>query len=96
MEHPVGRRLLLGARPVGGAGRGGGLGRHPRPLRGLHVVARYEHFDPSGQTPSSNIGNVGLTWIPKRWLNLNVGYQFVDRTSDYVGPGTFASVSAIF
>jgi hypothetical protein len=73
-----------------------GLGRHGRPVRGLHVVARYEHFDPSGPAPRSNVGNVGLTWIPKRWLNLKVGYQFVDKASEFVSPGTFASVSAIF
>jgi len=73
-----------------------GLGAHARALRGLSLVARYERFSPSGPVPRSHIGNLGLAWIPKRWLNLKLGHQFVDKASEHVGPGTFASVSVIF
>lgn len=64
-------------------------------LRGLHVVGRYEHFVPrDGRT--SNVYNVGLTWIPVRFLIFKAGYQFTEGGSDFVSPGFFSSFSILF
>jgi hypothetical protein len=72
------------------------LGHHVDLLRSLHVVGRYEHFDPVEGATASNLGNVGLTWIPARFLVLKVGYQFADQQTELVERGLFSSISILF
>lgn len=64
----------------------------------LHAVARYEHFAPEGKTRDSNIGDVGLAWIPLPYLYVKADYRFVDRSNDTVElfRGLSASVSVLF
>ncbi len=72
------------------------LGAHSAPLRGLHLVARYERFVASSAGPARDVGNVGLAWIPKPFLNVKATYQLVDEPSPMAGLGAFGSVSFIF
>jgi hypothetical protein len=74
------------------------LGHHVDLLRSLHVVGRYEHFDPmEGQgAGASNLGNVGLAWLPVRFLVLKAGYQFADQQTEFVDRGLFSSMSILF
>ncbi len=65
-------------------------------LRGLYLVGRYEHFDPSGSKEDANIWNVGLTWLPVRFLNIKAGYQLADKETEEVRRGLFVSVSVLF
>lgn len=67
-----------------------------RPLGGLYLVGRYEHFDPSAADQDANLWNVGLTWIPKRFLILKAGYQFSDRQTELARRGFFSSISILF
>jgi len=64
-------------------------------LRGLHLVGRYEHFA-SRTERTANVYNVGLTWIPVRFLIFKAGYQFTEGQSDVVSPGMFSSFSILF
>jgi hypothetical protein len=72
------------------------LGAHTRFLRGLYFVARYEHFNPDGRDNEANLWDLGLTWIPKPWLNLKAGYRLSDRITDDVAEGITASFSVLF
>ena len=72
------------------------LGAHHRFLRGFHLVARYEHFDPDGKSEDTDLWDVGLTWIPKPWLILKGGYRFADRDVDDATDGLFTSISVLF
>jgi hypothetical protein len=64
-------------------------------LHGLYAVARYEHFDPSpGQ--AQNAIDAGLTWLPRDWLNLKLGYRYVDHQSAEVRRGILFSISVLF
>ena len=72
------------------------LGYHARALRGLHLVGRYEYFNPSGPEPASHIGNLGMAWTPTRFLIIKAGYQFTDQPSDFVNRGFFSSISVLF
>jgi hypothetical protein len=59
-------------------------------------VGRYEHFEPSGWSRTSNLGDVGVAWIPRGFLILKAGYRFADRQSEEVRRGFFASFSVLF
>ena len=72
------------------------LGAHFPRLRGLHLVARYELVLPEANEEASQIGNLGLTWIPKPFLNLKVGGQLVDEPTERTPRGVFGSVSVVF
>ena len=66
-------------------------------LRGLHAVARYEHFDPREDGKrDANLWNLGLTWYPTPFLILKAGYQLSDRQTDDVTRGLFTSISVLF
>ncbi len=71
------------------------LGEHVRLLRALHLVGRYEHFAPR-EGRRANVFNVGLTWIPYRFLILKAGYQFTQGRPEDVDPGLFTSFSILF
>jgi hypothetical protein len=71
------------------------LGHASSLLRSLHLVARYEHYDPAGER-AADLGNVGLAWIPAPFLIVKGGYQFADDRPDPVQRGLFGSVSLIF
>lgn len=72
------------------------LGYHVDLLRGLHLVGRYEYFDPSGGEQDSHLWNVGLSWSPARFLIIKAGYQFADRDTGFVSRGLFSSISILF
>jgi hypothetical protein len=72
------------------------LGSAADMLRGLYLVGRYEHFNPAGWTQDANVWNVGLSWLPTRYLNLKAGYQFSDDQTEEVSRGFFASFSVLF
>jgi len=72
------------------------LGHLNRWLRGFYGVARYEHFDPTGEKEDVDIGELGLTWLPVPYLNLKVNYRFTDKQTEEVGRGLFASFSVLF
>jgi hypothetical protein len=65
-------------------------------LRGFYLVGRYEHFDPSGSSQDANLWDLGITWIPRPYLNIKAGYRFSDRETVDVRRGLTASVSLIF
>jgi hypothetical protein len=71
------------------------LGAHLRSLAGLHLVGRYELFDRSA-VPASHIGNIGLAFLPKPFLNVKAGYQHVSEPTEHAASGAFASISVIF
>lgn len=73
-----------------------GLGSLHESLRTVHLVGRYEHFHPSKPGRDANLGNLGLAWIPMRFLILKGGYQFADRETELVSRGLFASISVLF
>jgi hypothetical protein len=73
-----------------------GLGDVCACLRSLHLVGRYEHFEPSKWSRTSNLGDVGVAWIPRSFLILKAGYRFADRQSEEVRRGFFASFSVLF
>jgi hypothetical protein len=74
-----------------------GLGGSSRALRGLHLVGRYEHFDP-WDAPGEEVDlfDAGLAWIPANFLVIKVGYRFADRQTELVRRGLFTSVSILF
>lgn len=72
------------------------LGVHHRLLHRLHVVVRFEHFDPDGRPEDANVWDVGLYWMPRPWLNFKAGYRFSDRVTDDVIEGVTASISVLF
>jgi hypothetical protein len=67
-----------------------------RLLRNVYLVGRFEHFDPDGRREDANLWDVGITWIPRLWLNFKAGYRFSDRTTDDVVEGVTASLSVLF
>jgi len=71
------------------------LGHACRYLRSLHLVARYEHFDPDSER-GANLWHVGLAWIPAPFLIVKGGYQFANHRTDPVQRGLFGSVSLLF
>ncbi len=70
-------------------------GLHPV-LRKLYAVGRYEYFDPTDSGDDSNIGDLGLTWVPKSYLIFKAGYRFTDRETEDVRRGFFGSFSVLF
>lgn len=72
------------------------LGSLTHYLRGLYLVGRYEHNDPSGSIETTNIGDVGLTWIPTHFVIIKAGYRFSDRQTEEVRRGFFSSISVLF
>ena len=74
-----------------------GLDGLSRYLRGLHLVGRYEHFDPSDSPGEEvNVYDVGLAWIPANFLVIKVGYRLSDRQTELVQRGLFTSISILF
>jgi hypothetical protein len=71
------------------------LGRASHLLRRLYAVGRYEYFAPSSSR-KSQIGDVGLAWIPRHFLIVKAGYRFADRQSEEVQRGFFSSISVLF
>ena len=64
--------------------------------RSFYFVARYEHFDPGGSEPSSNIGDVGIAWLPRPYINFKAGYRFVDRETDDIARGLKVALAFLF
>ena len=65
-------------------------------LPGLHLVGRWEHFDPSTDELAVEIGTFGLVWSPIPQLRLKTDYRITDRTTEDVAPGAGMSLSLIF
>ncbi len=72
------------------------LGHHAEILTGLHVVGRYEHFNPPGPDEDSNLFNVGFTFVRWPFLVVKATYQFATESSDEVVRGFAASISVVF
>lgn len=72
------------------------LGSLHRVLRGLYLVGRFEHYDPRGSGEDAELWDVGLTWMPKPYLNLKAGYRLSDGESEDAPEGVFASLSVLF
>ena len=72
------------------------LGHNVRLLRGLHLVGRYEHFDPSRPKRAVNLGDLGVAWVPLPYLYLKTSYRFADHETDDVVRGMMASLSILF
>jgi hypothetical protein len=70
-------------------------GVHPC-LRSLHLVGRYEHFDPSGWSRRSDLWDLGAAWLPRDFVVLKAGYRLADHDSEEVARGFFASFSVLF
>jgi len=66
-----------------------------KPLDGLYAVGRVEHFDISGPRPV-DLADLGLAWLPVRWLNVKLDYRVADRETPQVRRGIFTSLSVLF
>ncbi len=64
-------------------------------LAKLYAVGRVEHFDPSSDS-AAQIGDVGLTWLPKDWLVLKASYRFSTHKLDQVSRGPLVAVSVVW
>ena len=62
----------------------------------LFLVGRYEHSGGLGDTPSLNLGDVGLTWRPLPFLDFKGTYRFSDEHSEDVFEGFKASFTVLF
>jgi hypothetical protein len=47
-------------------------------LAQLYLVGRFEHFDAHGER-ATQLFDLGLTWLPRDWLNVKVGYRAATR-----------------
>jgi hypothetical protein len=65
-------------------------------LRGLHAVGRYEHFDREGPDPAVDLGDLGLAWMPRRFLIVKADYRLASHQTPDVRRGLFSSISVIF
>ncbi len=62
----------------------------------LALVARYEHFCPSGQPPQVNIMTAGVAFRLFPTVVLKAEYQVVDRHTDIAPAGFRSSVAVLF
>ena len=44
----------------------------------------------------SDLGTIGVTWVPRYYLRLKVDYRFADHLDDLSEPGLQASFSVLF
>jgi hypothetical protein len=65
-------------------------------LPSLYLVGRYEHTDPTEQPRALNLGGLGVTWLPRRYLNFKATYRWADHSAEDVFEGFKASFSVIF
>jgi hypothetical protein len=64
-------------------------------LAKLYAVGRIEHFDSSLER-ATQIGDVGLTWLPREWLVLKASYRFSTHELDQVSRGLLITTSVIW
>lgn len=64
-------------------------------LSRLYLVGRVEHYDASAAR-AAQLFDVGLTWLPREWLNLKAGYRAVTHESDELRSGLHVSFSVLF
>lgn len=64
-------------------------------LAKVYAVGRIEHFDSSSDR-AAQIADVGLTWLPKEWLVLKVGYRFSTHELDQVSRGLLITTSVVW
>ncbi|HEU4427685.1 MAG TPA: hypothetical protein VFT98_02935 [Myxococcota bacterium] len=64
-------------------------------LAKLYLVGRVEHFDLSG-AEAVQLVDFGLTWLPKDWLNLKVGYRAAIENAGDLNDGLKLSFSVLF
>jgi hypothetical protein len=65
-------------------------------LPGVYLVARYEHFDPSGSGGDADLADLGVTWIPLSFLRLKVDYRISNQQTELVRRGLNANLSVLF
>ncbi len=68
----------------------------PSILPNVYLVGRFEHFDPSGANEDSDLGDLGVAWIPRPYLHFKLSYRMTDNQSDEVRRGLSVSFSVIF
>jgi hypothetical protein len=64
-------------------------------LAKLYAVGRIEHFDLSSER-AAQIGDVGLTWLPRDWLVLKASYRFSTHELDQVDRGLLLTASVVW
>ena len=64
-------------------------------LAKLYLVGRVEHFDPGGAR-ATQLVDFGLTWLPREWLNLKLGYRAAIHGHNSLHDGLTLSVSVLF
>lgn len=65
-------------------------------LPNLFLVGRYEHSVPNEALPNLEIGDVGILWTPRPYLNFKATYRFTDRLSEDYPEGFKTSFSVVF
>jgi hypothetical protein len=65
-------------------------------LPNLFLVGRYEHSESNEALPNLEIGDVGILWTPRPYLNFKATYRFTDRPHEDAPEGFKASFSVIF
>jgi hypothetical protein len=65
-------------------------------LPNLFLIGRYEHSSPTESLPNLEIGDIGILWTPRPYLNFKATYRFTDRVSEDVPEGFKASFSVVF
>jgi hypothetical protein len=61
----------------------------------VHLVGRYEYFDPRGEQPI-HLVDLGIAYRPMSFLLLKAEYLIASRSSDLAEPGFKSSISLLF
>ncbi len=64
-------------------------------LAKLYLVGRLEHFDARG-VGATQLVDFGLTWLPKDWLNVKLGYRAAIHDRGDLGDGLKFTLSVLF
>ena len=64
-------------------------------LAKLYLVGRAEHFDPGG-AKASQLLDFGFTWLPKKWLNIKLGYRAAIEDEGELGDTLNFTLSVLF
>ncbi len=68
----------------------------PKYLPRVYLTARYEHFDRPGDSEDANLGDFGITWIPRPYIRLKANYRASDDQTDDVSDGLKVNFSFVF
>jgi hypothetical protein len=62
----------------------------------VHLVGRYEHFDPPAGERAVDLYIAGFAWDPAPFLRLKADYRFANHLDERAAPGVRASFSVLF